>query len=240
MGGEPLWMATSGQQPPSGDPRYPPAGWYPDPAAPYARRWWSGIEWTGYTMPGYAAPPQQPTDGLAIASLVTSLVGLSPVGIVLGFIARRRIKRSEGARGGGGLAVAGIVTGFAFMALTAVVVALAVSGVFDEVNRDDYSGEKAQVADVVDRFEEAYESGDTYQICFELFTGDYAGSQSYAGGCQAEWGDGTPGNEEIDIFDLEVAGNTATAWADDEHRSGDWVFHMKRTSGGKWHITEIE
>jgi hypothetical protein len=229
-------MATTGQQAPSG----PPPGWYPDPGSPYSQRWWSGREWTGYTMPVYAAAPSRPTDGLAIASLVTSVLGLSPVGIVLGFVAKRRIRRSEGARDGNGMATAGIAIGFVFLALSAVVVALAVSGVFDEVNRDDYSGEEARVADVVDRFEEAYENNDTYQICFELFTGDYAGSQSYAGGCQSRWGDGDPGFEEIDIYDIDVAGNTATAWADDENRSDDWVFHLQRNSSGSWHIREIE
>jgi hypothetical protein len=185
-------------------------------------------------------PHQQPTDGLAIASLVTSLVGLFPVGIVLGFVARRRIRRSESARGGSGLALAGIITGFAFGALTAVIVALAVSGVFDEVNRDDYAGEEARVADVVDRFEEAYENNDTYQICNELFTSDYAGSQAYAGDCQSQWGDGDPGFEEIDIYDIDVAGKTATAWADDENRREDWVFHLQRSRAGDWRITEIE
>jgi hypothetical protein len=238
-------MATTGQQPPSGPPPQPPGGpppgWYPDPAAPYAQqRWWSGGEWTGYTMPSYAAPQHQPTEGLAIASLVTSLVGLFPVGIVLGFVARRRIRQSEGARGGSGLALAGIITGFAFGALTAVIVALAVSGVFDEVNRDDYAGEEARVADVVDRFEEAYENNDTYQICNELFTSDYAGSQAYAGDCQSQWGDGDPGFEEIDIYDIDVAGKTATAWADDENRRDDWVFHLQRSRSGDWRITEIE
>ena len=238
-------MTTTGQQPPSSYPPHlpsgPPPGWYPDPTAPYAQqRWWSGAEWTGYTIPSYAAPHHQPTDGLAIASLITSLVGLFPVGIVLGFVARRRINRSEGARGGGGLALAGIVTGFAFMAVTAVVVTLAVSGVFDDVNRDDYSGEEARVADVVDRFEEAYENGDTYQICNELFTSDYSGSQYNAGSCESNFDDGDPGFEEIDIYDLEVAGDEATAWADDENRSDDWIFHLQRSGTGGWRITEIE
>jgi hypothetical protein len=238
-------MTTTGQQPPSGYPTHPPAGpppgWYPDPASPYAqKRWWSGAEWTGHTIPSYAAPHQHPTDGFAIASLITSLCGLSPVGIVLGFVARHRIKRSEGARGGKGLATAGIVTGFVLTALTAVAVTLAVSGVFDEVNRDDYSGEEARVADVVDRFEEAYENGDTYQICYELFTSDYSGSQRGSGSCESNFDDGDPGFEEIDIYDVDVAGDEATAWADDENRHDDWVFHMQRNGTGDWRITEIE
>jgi hypothetical protein len=126
------------------------------------------------------------------------------------------------------------------MALTAVIVTLAVSGVFDEVNRDDYSGEEARVAGVVDRFEEAYESGDTYQICNELFTSDYSGSQYNSGTCENAWDDGDPGFEEIDIYDIDVAGDTATAWADDENRAKNWVFHLQRSGTGDWRITEVE
>src|SRR4051812_43254232 len=96
----------------------PPPGWYPDPTSRYMRRWGSGAEWTGYTMPSYGvlgpAPSPSPTDGFAIASLVTSLVGLTPVGIALGLIAKRRIRRSEGRRGGDGLATAGIAVGTVF------------------------------------------------------------------------------------------------------------------------------
>ena len=33
----------------------PPAGWYPDPNDPSAKRWWDGTSW------GPAAPPPQPT-----------------------------------------------------------------------------------------------------------------------------------------------------------------------------------
>jgi hypothetical protein len=66
-----------------------PPGWYPDPWAPGAMRWWSGRDWTAYTMSGAPAATGygKPTDGFAIASLITSVIGLSPVGIVLGLIA---------------------------------------------------------------------------------------------------------------------------------------------------------
>src|SRR5688572_29603953 len=124
-------------------------GWYPDPYAPGHQRWWSGREWTGYVAPGPGAR-SKPTDGFAIASLVTSIVGFSPVGIALGLVAKRRIKNSGGHRGGDGLATAGIAVGCVYLALTGVVVALALSGVFDEVNADDYPGEEAEVAAVVD------------------------------------------------------------------------------------------
>jgi len=55
-------------------------------------------------------PPSAGTNGLAIGSLVLSLLGLfcgigSIVGVILGFIARGQIKRTG--QGGNGLAVAG-------------------------------------------------------------------------------------------------------------------------------------
>jgi hypothetical protein len=219
-------------------------GWYPDPYVQGGLRWWSGRDWTGYTAPPGAYPAtaaSKPTDGYAIASLVTSLVGLTPVGIILGFVARRRIRRSEGRLGGGGLATAGIAIGFTFLALSAVVVALALSGVFDEVNEDDYSGEDARVAAVVDRFEEAYENADGRTICRELFTGDLAGSYAAEGGCEKVWGnDVTTGYAEIDIHTLIVTGESATAIADDENQSDDWRFDLRRTSEGEWRIEGLD
>src|SRR5271165_4636987 len=60
-----------------------------------------------------ANPP--PTSGLAIASLVCGVAGVlicvsAPVGLVLGIIARNRIKQSAGRLSGSGLALAGIIT----------------------------------------------------------------------------------------------------------------------------------
>jgi len=57
-----------------------------------------------------------PTSHLAIWSLVLGVLGFfclitGPVGVVLGFMARARIKQSEGRLGGGGLALGGIVAG---------------------------------------------------------------------------------------------------------------------------------
>jgi Domain of unknown function (DUF4190)/Protein of unknown function (DUF2510) len=215
-------------------------GWYPDPRVPGQRRWWSGREWTGFVAPSPGGG-SKPTDGLAIASLVTSIVGLSPVGIVLGLVAKRRIRRAEGRRGGDGLATAGVAVGCVYLALTGVTVALALSGVFDEVNADDYSGEQARIAAVVDRFEEAYENADGEQICRELFTGDLAGSYAAEGGCRKVWGDyATSGYAEIDIHTLTVDGDSATALADDENDPEGWRIDLTRTSDGQWKICAIE
>jgi len=83
--------------------------------------------------PGYGYPPVSTTNGLAIASLVCSfffwLSGIGSVlAIVFGFIARSQIKRSGGAQQGAGLALAGIIIGFAGIVIgIGVIVAIAVA-----------------------------------------------------------------------------------------------------------------
>lgn len=102
--------------PPPGS--YPPP--YPDPAnlgqgyppPPYGAP--SGYA-PGYAG-GYGLPAQDKTNGLAIASLVASAVGIlcgigSLVGIVLGIVALNQINNSG--EGGRGLAIAGIAVGAA-------------------------------------------------------------------------------------------------------------------------------
>ncbi len=67
---------------------------------------------------GYPPPLVVPTSGKATASLVMGLVSLVLCGLLLGipamivaWQAKREIKESGGALGGGGLATAGFVTG---------------------------------------------------------------------------------------------------------------------------------
>jgi hypothetical protein len=81
---------------------------------------------------GPGPPAQQKTNGMAIASLVCSVLGLfcgvgAILGVVLGFVARGQIHRSAGAEKGEGLAIAGIVVGFVVIALgilVAVIIAV--------------------------------------------------------------------------------------------------------------------
>ncbi|MGE0730382.1 MAG: DUF4190 domain-containing protein, partial [Acidimicrobiia bacterium] len=80
-------------------------------------------------------PAAPPTDGMAIASLVTGigsilaafacclggLIGIAA--IVLGVMSRKKIKASNGATSGAGLALAGIITGAVAVALALLVLA---------------------------------------------------------------------------------------------------------------------
>lgn len=122
-----------GPYPGYGSPPYgPPAGYgYGAPGAYGAVPAW----------PGYVPP--RPTEGLALGSFVTSLVGLlsasvlfvpilaCPVGAVLGHLALRRI--AEKGTQGRGLALAGVIIGWIGTALlvlgTIVLVAVIAAGV---------------------------------------------------------------------------------------------------------------
>jgi hypothetical protein len=103
-------QGTPGQPPASG-----PNPW-PGSAGPYP----PGYGATPYGQPGYVAAGGSSTNGLAIASFVCSIVGFLLitfiVAIVLGFVARAQIKNSRGQQKGDGLAIAGIIIGFAWLA----------------------------------------------------------------------------------------------------------------------------
>jgi len=108
---------------------------------------------TGYVVPpGYRVPyvvpyaPAPKTDGLAIASLVTSIVAFNfcapfaVIGAIMGHVARRRIK--ESGEDGEGLALAGIVVGWIGFGLGVVAIAVLAyaiaNGFFDEPSYDTY------------------------------------------------------------------------------------------------------
>lgn len=76
--------------------------------------------------------PATQTNGLAVASLICSCVGIIPfffglpcvLGIIFGFVSRGRIKRAQGALGGSGLALAGIIVGFSLIGIFFVILIL--------------------------------------------------------------------------------------------------------------------
>jgi Domain of unknown function (DUF4190) len=100
-----------------------PYGQQPDPYNPY------GASPGSPAAPQYGQPPQSPyaqpyppaapaTNTMAILSLVFAFV-FSPLGIVFGHMAKKQIR--ERGEGGDGLATAGLVLGYIFTGLYAVI-----------------------------------------------------------------------------------------------------------------------
>ena len=83
----------------------------------------------------YQVPPRRNTSGMAVASMVISLVGIalicgwgplsafvSPVGAILGHVARRRMRTSG--EQGDGMALTGIIVGWIGLVLSLALLAL--------------------------------------------------------------------------------------------------------------------
>ena len=197
------------------------AAWYPDPQRPGAYRYWDGTQWTAHTSTppaaGFspAAAWPEPTeaarpDGFAIGSLILGIIGGAFLAVILGFVARGRIRRSAGARTGTGLATAGIILGSAWMALVAIAVVLGLTGALEQTNTERYgSGEERQLAALVDRMEHALKDKTPDVMCGTLFTaelkdelgGDRCGDVFRSDGVQVD----------IRIKRLEIFGDTARA-----------------------------
>ncbi len=115
--GAPSGYATSGNAGPGPTGAPPTPGSYPAGAYPtYA-----------YGQPVPYPTLGKRTNGLAIAALVCGIGGFfffipAVLGIVFGFVARSQIRQSNGTQGGEGLAMAGIIVGFAWIALLIFVI----------------------------------------------------------------------------------------------------------------------
>ena len=68
--------------------------------------------------PTQAYAPARPTNVLAIIALIASCIGFTVPGIIMGHIALHQIKTSG--EGGHGLALAGVIVGYALFAITVV------------------------------------------------------------------------------------------------------------------------
>lgn len=85
----------------------------------YAPSGWSGQSSHGPSSYGPSSYGPRPTNTMAILALVFAFV-FTPLGIIFGFIARSQIRRTG--EGGDGLALAGIIIGFVWLAI--IVIAL--------------------------------------------------------------------------------------------------------------------
>jgi Domain of unknown function (DUF4190) len=101
-----------------------------------ARAWAKGVEPGAVTPSGTVIPTSSPpTSGLAIGSLVASLIPFlllgQITGLILGIIALRKIKQSRGAVGGKGFAIAGVtISGGILLFIIGLLVLLLVTGAF--------------------------------------------------------------------------------------------------------------
>jgi hypothetical protein len=104
---------------------------------PDVRAWARGTELSPIASTGGNVIPNSPppASGLAIASLVASLIPLMLVGqitgLILGIIALRKIKQSQGAVGGKGFAIAGVtISGLILLFMIGLLVLLVATGAF--------------------------------------------------------------------------------------------------------------
>lgn len=226
-------------------------GWYPDPERPGASRYWDGQAWapsappaapqpavaTGYPGPGYpnagygSAPPARvKTDGFAIAALVLSIIGGLLLAVIFAFVARGRIKRSNGALTGKGLTTAALVISGLWVLGIAALIAIGASGILEQENADDFQGEEREVAAVVDRFED--DSRET--VCAEVVSTDL---RAALGG--ADCPDQLPSGlrAEIDVLTITITGDTATAVVEE---GGDTFTLGFIREGGEWRLHSID
>jgi hypothetical protein len=130
-----------------------PGSYPPPPPQPYS---------------GYAPPPVAPKNGLGIAALVVAIIGLvfcwTVVGgvilgvsaVIIGFVARGRVKRGQATNGG--VAIAGIVLGFLAIIVSLVFIPIWI-GMFEGMGGTDY----------VDCVSKAGQDPDAIQKCADQF-----------------------------------------------------------------------
>lgn len=160
-----------------GGPYAPPPGYgqppqgQPQGQAPYGP---PGYAYAPGTYPPPSAPAASATNGFAVAALVLSLLGFvtgvtAIVGIILGFVALSQIKRTGQA--GRGLAITGIVVGFAILVITVIGIVIAIAlGAWFFTNAPQAVDKIAVVADLA--------SASSAQETYRSVHGSYADSEA--------------------------------------------------------------
>ena len=155
------WLASDGKwYPPQAQSGYwaPPrpessVAQQPYPAVPYPVGPYPGAPYPGMA-PQFQPPEPKPTNGLAIASLVLSIIWLGGLGsilaVIFGIVARRQIRRSQGRQGGDGLALAGLLVGVVGLLGVALVWGLlfAVKASVDNASRNQIADCRADARSV--------------------------------------------------------------------------------------------
>ncbi|KNY30409.1 DUF4190 domain-containing protein [Pseudobacteroides cellulosolvens] len=110
-----------------------------------------GTQLDNYSHYNSFAPPNMPvvTNGFSIASMILGIssivlaccygIGIIPgiLGVIFGFMARKKIDNSQGREQGSGLALAGIITGFIGI-LFAIVVLIILALTFKDIDWNTY------------------------------------------------------------------------------------------------------
>ncbi len=166
---EPPDRPSDRRQNPEGTPRTAPPYPYPHQYPPQPGPYPGGPPPPPYY--GYPPPPPPPRNGLATTALVLAIVGLLSVwvpvvnivsivlglaAVVIGFIARGRVKR--GTANNGGVAIAGIVLG-----ALAIIISLAFIALWTTVWKDAGGG------DYIDCMEKAGSDQVQQQRCADQF-----------------------------------------------------------------------
>ena len=88
--------------------------------------WWVASDGKWYPPQPPAALSVSRTNGLAIASMVLGILGVSIVAIILGHVSLNQIKKSGDTQEGRGFAIAGLVLGYIGLALLLIVIAVVI------------------------------------------------------------------------------------------------------------------
>jgi Domain of unknown function (DUF4190) len=114
----PQWSGSAPVYPPPPPVSAAPDTGYTYQQAPYQDPYQQPAQYPAQYQPapyqqspyGPAYAPVQPTNGLAIASMIVAILGFGPIAAIMGHIARRQIR--ERGEQGDGFALAGIIVGW--------------------------------------------------------------------------------------------------------------------------------